>query len=77
MNININVYSSYIQDIILVHEGGGGVLNESGTYHSTSTNGYQLCIAHLVDKDKCIYNKGNIQKSTTMQPITIIQEPYT
>jgi hypothetical protein len=55
----------------------GGVLHESGTYHSTSTNGYQLCIAHLVDKDKCIYNKGNIQKSTTMQPITIIQEPYT
>jgi hypothetical protein len=23
----------------------------SGTYHSTSTDGYQLSIAHLVDKD--------------------------
>jgi hypothetical protein len=30
----------------------GGVLRMSGTYHSTSTDGYQLSIAHLVDKDK-------------------------
>jgi hypothetical protein len=49
----------------------------SETYHSTSTNGYQLLIAHLVSKDKYIYNKGNIWKGTTMQPITIIQGPYT
>jgi hypothetical protein len=53
-----------------------GVLPAGGTYHSTSVDGYQLCIAHIVDKDKYIYNKGNIRKGTTMQPITIIQEPY-
>jgi hypothetical protein len=29
----------------------------SGTYHSSSTDGYQLSIAHLVIKDKYIYNK--------------------
>jgi hypothetical protein len=49
----------------------------SGTYHSTSTNDYQLSVAHLVIKGKYIYNKGNICKGTTIQPITIIQEPYT
>jgi hypothetical protein len=49
----------------------------SGTYHSTSTDGYQLRIEHLVDKDKYIYNMGNIWKGTTMQPITVTQEPYT
>jgi hypothetical protein len=54
----------------------GGVLHVSGTYHSTYTDGYQLRIAHLVDKDKYIYNNGNIIKGTTMQPITIIQESY-
>jgi hypothetical protein len=54
-----------------------GALYVSGTYHSTSTDGYQLHIAHLVDKDKYIYNKDNIQKGTTMQLVTIIQEPYT
>jgi hypothetical protein len=54
-----------------------GSLHTSGSYHSTSTDGYKLRIAHLVDKDKYIYNKGNIQKGTTMKPITIIQEPYT
>jgi hypothetical protein len=53
-----------------------GALYGSGTYHSTFTNGYQLRIAHLVNKDKYIYNKANIWKGTTMQPITIIQEPY-
>jgi hypothetical protein len=50
-------------------------LHVSKTYHSTSTDGYQLRIAHLIDKDKYIYNKGNIWKGTTMQPITIIQNP--
>jgi hypothetical protein len=49
----------------------------SGTYHSSSTNGYQLRIAHVVDKHKYFYNKDDIRKGTTMQPITIIQEPYT
>jgi hypothetical protein len=29
----------------------------SGTYHSTSTGDYQLRLAHLVIKDKRIYNK--------------------
>jgi hypothetical protein len=54
-----------------------GALYTSATYHSTSTDGYQLRIADLFDKDKYIYNKGNIWKGTIMQPITIIQEPYT
>jgi hypothetical protein len=49
----------------------------SETYHSTFTDGYQLRIAYLVDKDKYIYNKGNIWKGITMQPITIIQESFT
>jgi hypothetical protein len=74
MNINHNLYSSYIQDILLPHKRGS---HASRTNHSTSTDGYQLHIAHLVDKDKYFYIKGNIQKSTTMQPITITQEPYT
>jgi hypothetical protein len=43
-----------------------GVLHVSETYHSTSTDGYKLHIAHLVDKYKYIYNKGNIWKGTTM-----------
>jgi hypothetical protein len=55
----------------------GGILHASRTYHSTSTDGYELRIAHLVDKDKYIYNKGIIWMGTTMQPITIIEEPYT
>jgi hypothetical protein len=53
-----------------------GILQVSGTCHSTSTDGYQQSIAQLVVKDKDIYNKGNIWKGTTMQIITIIQEPY-
>jgi hypothetical protein len=48
----------------------------SGIYHLTYTDDYQLRIAHLVSKDKYIYDKGNIWKGTTIQPITIIQEPY-
>jgi hypothetical protein len=44
----------------------------SGTYHSTSTDDNQLSVAHLVEKDRYIYNKDNIWKGgTTMQPITI------
>jgi hypothetical protein len=46
----------------------------SGTYHSTSSGVYQLSIAHLVDKNKCFYNKDDIQKGTIMQHITIIKE---
>jgi hypothetical protein len=34
-----------------------GVLYTSETYHSTSIDGYQLSITHLVVKDKNIYNK--------------------
>jgi hypothetical protein len=43
-----------------------GVLHASETYHSTSTDGYQLSIAQLVVKDKCIYNKSNIWMGTTI-----------
>jgi hypothetical protein len=47
--ININIASTqHIQDILLVHE--KGVLHVSGTYHSTSTDGYQLRIERLVVK---------------------------
>jgi hypothetical protein len=31
----------------------------SGTYHSSSTDGYYLSIAHLVDKHKYFYNKDD------------------
>jgi hypothetical protein len=58
--------------ILLAHEKEG-----SSHIYSTSTDGYQLRIEHLVDKDKYIYNMGNICKGTTMQPITVTQEPYT
>jgi hypothetical protein len=34
----------------------------SGTYHSTSTDDNQLSVAHLVEKDRYIYNKDNIWK---------------
>jgi hypothetical protein len=34
------------------------VLHAIGIYQLTSTDGYQLRIAYLVDKDKYIYNKG-------------------
>jgi hypothetical protein len=44
----------------------------SGTYHSSSTGVYQLSTTHLVDKHKYFYNKDDIRKGTTMQPITII-----
>jgi hypothetical protein len=73
--ININIASTHHnQTILLVHN--GEVLLVSGTYHSTSTKVYQLSIAHLVDKHKYFYNKDDIRKGTTMQPMTIIQEPY-
>jgi hypothetical protein len=49
----------------------------SETYHSTSTEVYQLSIAHLVDTHKYFYSNDNIRKGTTMQHITIIQESYT
>jgi hypothetical protein len=42
----------------------------SGTYHSTSTDGYQLRIAVLVVKNNTT-NKDNIRKGDTMQLITI------
>jgi hypothetical protein len=54
----------------------GGILHASGTYYSSTTDGYQQRIAHLVDKHKYFYNKDDMQKGTTMQPITIIQEHY-
>jgi hypothetical protein len=46
----------------------------SGTYHSYSIDGYQLSIAHVVNKHKYFYDKDDIRKVTTMQPITIIQD---
>jgi hypothetical protein len=42
----------------------------SGTYHSTSTVGYQLSLADLVVKVIPL-SKGKIRKGATMQPITI------
>jgi hypothetical protein len=42
----------------------------SGSYHSTSTVGYQLRIADLVVKVIPL-SKNNVVKGTTMQPITI------
>jgi hypothetical protein len=47
----------------------------SGTYHSSSIDVYQLNIAHLVDKHKYFYNKDDIRKGITMQPVTIIHDP--
>jgi hypothetical protein len=47
-----------------------GVLTASETFHSTSTDCYQLCIAVLVVKIIQL-NKGNVRKGATMQPITI------
>jgi hypothetical protein len=45
--MNINLYS-HTQDTILVHK--REVLHASGAYHSSSTDGYKLSIAHLVTK---------------------------
>jgi hypothetical protein len=45
----------------------------SGTYHSTSTDGYQLRIAVLVVKIIQL-KKDNIWKGVIMQPITINQQ---
>jgi hypothetical protein len=62
-------------DNLLVHE--REVLLTSGTYHSTSIIIYHLSIAHLVDKHKYFYNKDNIRKGTTMQPIIILSKNST
>jgi hypothetical protein len=72
MNIKID-YSSYPRYPSSSWKVGSYVW--VGPTTQTSTYGYQLRIAHLVDKDKYIYNKGNIRKGTTMQPIMIIQNP--
>jgi hypothetical protein len=48
----------------------------SGTYHSTSTVGYQLRIADLVVKAIPL-SKVNIRKGATMQPIIINQQDPT
>jgi hypothetical protein len=48
----------------------------SGTYHSTSTVGYQLRIADLVVK-AMPQRKVNIRKGATMQPIIINQQDPT
>jgi hypothetical protein len=70
--IVINITSTHhIQDILLVHK--RGALYASGTYHSTSANGYQLRIAHLVVKVIQLH-KDSIREGIAMQPITIIQE---
>jgi hypothetical protein len=45
----------------------------SGTYHSTSIIGYQLCIADLVIKVIPL-SKVNIEKGATKQPIIINQQ---
>jgi hypothetical protein len=49
-----------------------GVLYTSGIYHSSSTDGYQLSIAHLVIKVVQLH-KDSVWKAAIMQPITIIQ----
>jgi hypothetical protein len=72
--MNINIASTHCNHhILLVHE--KEVLHASETHHSSSTDVYQLSIAHLVEKHKYFYNKDDIWKGTTMQPITIIQDP--
>jgi hypothetical protein len=47
-NSEYPISTHHNQFILLVHK--RGALYVSGTYHSTSTNGYQLCIAVLVIK---------------------------
>jgi hypothetical protein len=74
--ININVASTH-HISLNPSSSWKKILHVSGMYHSTSTGGYQLSIAHLVDKHKYFYNKDDIRKGTTIQPIIIIQEPYT
>jgi hypothetical protein len=59
------------QYVLLVHK--RGALYVSGTYHSTSTIGYQLRLADLVIKVIQL-SKDKIQKGVTMQPITINQQ---
>jgi hypothetical protein len=55
INTNINIASTHRNHhILLVHE--KEVLYASETYHSSSTDAYQLSISHLVD---------NINTSTT------------
>jgi hypothetical protein len=51
----------------------GRAIYVSGTYHSISIDGNQLCIADLVVKVIQLH-KDSIWKGTTMQPITINQE---
>jgi hypothetical protein len=60
--------------ILLVYK--GGVLYVSGTYHLTSTVGYQLRIADLVIKVIPL-SKVNIGKGATMQPIITNQQDPT
>jgi hypothetical protein len=57
--------------MLLIHK--RRVLYASGTYHSASTDGYQLRIAVLVVKIIQLI-KDNIRKGATMQPITINQQ---
>jgi hypothetical protein len=45
----------------------------SGTYHSTSTDNYQLRIAVLAEKNTELI-KDNMRNGATMQPITINQQ---
>jgi hypothetical protein len=66
MDVNITS-TDHIHHILLVHE--RKELHVSGTYHSTSTSGYQLRIAHLVVKVIHL-QQGDIWKGATMQPIT-------
>jgi hypothetical protein len=46
----------------------------SGTYHSTSTDDYQLRIADLVVKSNTTKQGPKKWKGATMQPITIHQQ---
>jgi beta-galactosidase GanA len=50
-----------------------GFLYVSGTYHSASTDSYQLRIAVLVVKNTQLI-KDNMRKGATMQPIIINQQ---
>jgi hypothetical protein len=57
-SMNINLYA-YIQDILLVHK--REVLHASGTYHSSSTDDYQLNIAHLVTKSNTSITRVRVE----------------
>jgi hypothetical protein len=74
MNINI-AHTHHNHDILLANK--KEVLHVSGTYHSSSTDGYQLSIARLVDKHKTSRYKDTYGRVLPCNLSPFIQEPYT